>query len=215
MSGSSHRTVSRPAAEAAGADPSTSAPSAEGASGANQPPGSAALVINNPSPNTEVNPPGALIVTNPHPHTPTHQTAAGEAPAPSAPLAPVTSPGDVNNEQDELQRAIESEQEAYRAGEKARQESLVLQAQRSGGDVNHEASILAAERATEKARHKAARGRPAGVYVTSPIKVQGDVGPVFAPVGMRLTDNMVARILQNDPQAIKKMEAQELVEDLR
>lgn len=119
---------------------------------------------------------------------------------------------DLNDEKAELERAVAAEQLAYQEGEKARRESLVMQAQRGGGDVNHEAANNAMERATQKARDKARKKRPLGVYVVSPIKVLGAEGPVFAPIGFRLTDYMISHLGEK---TIADYEAQELLEDLR
>lgn len=128
------------------------------------------------------------------------------------PATPAAKKDDLNDEKAELERAIALEQEAYQLGEKTRKDSIVTQASRSGGDVNHDAANTAGERAAERLRDKALKKRPKGVYVTSPIKVRGQDGPVFAPVGFRLTDYMVSQL--GDKQ-ISELEQQELVTDLR
>ncbi len=137
--------------------------------------------------------------------------ADGSEIAPSVALE-ASVPTDPDDEQAELNRAIKAEQEAYQAGEQARQLSVVTQAKRSGGDVDHGKANMIGESAAEKARIKALKGREPGVYVTSTIKVRGKDGPVFAPPGYRLTSFMVKELGEKQ---IAELEQQELVADYR
>ena len=112
----------------------------------------------------------------------------------------------------ELERAVNAERAASMAGEEARKNSVIEQSRRRGGDVNHDEANTVGQRAAEKARARALKGRPAGVYVLSTIKVAGEHGPIFAPPGYQLSKLMISKLGEKE---IKRLADQELVDDLR